>query len=412
MSVACGIRGSGPWLGRRAGRKLTFKRRGGISWGGIKSSFLSGLNTIKNFLVPKIKSHLPSMAETLAKYAVEHGRGYIKNKKMNSSIQAVVDKALDDLPMIVTDLVRRQVDERGSGPETSIAIRQIQRAVTDVVPTVAEIMDRRLIPRLLAMARLSQTASGQHGVIAQRTARVNDDLAVALQQDESMDPDTLFMTQFIESIIMAVIVYLYSHNLLNEDHVLYQAILGSQAGMQLAGQNPNLRFGSTQRYLMGVADDEPMEIKHIQALLPGISNNQHSARQYAREQKMRQRLTFKCSETLPRSKPKSRGGFLPLLVPALAAGVPALATAISEIVHQWTRGSGDVEQTLDELQQIMKDQNRTFNRSMARELALGAQGRDPGVVESSIWAAFPQLKNLKKRGASLGYSAGSKRRRQ
>lgn len=113
------MRGAGPWLSPRAGKGLFRKwdndfsgRRGSGFFQSLRSMLSAAWTAIKKFVVPYLQESGPDVAQTLAKYAANRAQDYVRSSNRFGPAQGLVTTALDDLPSVVAELVRKQLNDR------------------------------------------------------------------------------------------------------------------------------------------------------------------------------------------------------------------------------------------------------------------------------------------------------------
>lgn len=113
------MRGAGPWLSPRAGKGLIRKwdndfsgKRGSGFFQSLRSMLSAAWTAIKKFVVPYLQESGPDVAHTLAKYAANRAQDYVKSSNRFGPAQGLVTTALDDLPGVVAELVKKQLNDR------------------------------------------------------------------------------------------------------------------------------------------------------------------------------------------------------------------------------------------------------------------------------------------------------------
>lgn len=342
MSPRAGIKGYNPVYSFR-----------GSGWGTSFIAFLrNAAKAFKDFVLPRLKQHGPDIAKAVASYAMNQGKQFLKSRT-SSDVQTVVDRVTEDLPQIVSDVVRRQTDQRGSGPAYDDIV-SLQNAVVAARPYIRDVLNTYLLPKMNALVRLSKRNTNVMTNLNRLAVDRDADIKQVMQLQTTMPEDALYILRITESIIVAVVAMLYEEKMLDKTHPLYSLIEGAMTALKATGSNWEMAQPLQQRRQLFSIDNEPVAIQSLLQLMPGIGPLQ-----------LTERIQKK------RSAPKRRGGIAPLValaVPALATGIPALVSAVSDIVSHWTRGSGDGV-LLNRLDELASEYNSSpIDRQMAMKL--------------------------------------------
>lgn len=396
------VRGRGPWMSRRAGTKLLdtsiYSVRGGGWRDNIKWMLQAALRFLRTTVLPHIKKHGPQLAEEAAKYALNKASQYAKQKEAPDQVQNLVNQAVNDLPQYVGDVARRiaKDEPRGSGPDAI----EIENTVRDLVPALHTLATKRLVPRLNSLVRLSRMNEGMSDM-ATRYSRMQHDYAGAFKSDDDLEDEMRFMLQLIQALIQSVLAFVYNTGMTRPGHddVLARLIDGANAAVHQLSLDaaPGLtrsRLALTSSPL----DEDDQTVQSVKAVLPAPLNLSPTATQRRRIsrssgkwQNYQVKVRTPPSAVVRKRKPdEKRGGIVGLAamaIPALAALVPSLISATSDVVHTWTRGSGpgltvdNVNDFVDALEAAVEPYDADVNRSKIVQIVRDAQsmpfvGRD------------------------------------
>lgn len=383
-----GERGSGgPWLSRRAGSKLyssnVYQLRG-AGWKDNLKSFLGrALAMVRKFIIPKLKQYGPSLAEEAAKYALTTAADYAR-KKNGDVIVDIVDKAAQDVPSFVGQVVRRATrdlpaEERGAGPEA------IENTMRDLVPALRSVAQSRIVPRLQALSRLGSFDTTWS--LSNRLPAVQTDYERVFEEDSDLEDEMRYLLSIINTLIQSVLVFLHNTRMPTNSRVFPQLMQGAMAALQQSSMEyPGRKHSARLMLATNPMDKDDETAASLKVTIPAPINLSPTARQaerIARTTNNWNSYVVKIKQTsanrgTKRPHPQeentsqARGGILPLLIPAVAAGIPAVAAAISDIVYTWTkRGEGiisDPASFMDDLEKTVANYNYNVERKMVNAI--------------------------------------------
>lgn len=389
MSVAlCSdLRGSGAqWLSRRAGRQQYDGSVIGMSRGAgwrdnLRSFFAKAGAMIKRFILPKLKQYGPQVAEQMAKYALNEASAFAKRKNAPDRIQALVDQATADVPRVVADTLRRIDSEtlRGSGPDDSeyITPEEAEAFIRQILPQLRELMSNRVLPKLRALERMGSEPY-QRSLASQSVMYDNDWRTAMSDVTVDLSDEMAFLVQLGNAIIQSILAFTHSRNLGVPE--FERLLVGAQKVLMFMAPSQDTALATTKMRMLTSSpnDEDDPQISSLKAVLPTVANISPTRTQRERVERTVLRLTMSTPCPSKTKRSEDRGGFLgaAILVPALAAGVPALASAISDIVHTW-RGSGPLTQAkqegmLDAIMRVLADNNCAVDRSYVKDIIFRA----------------------------------------
>lgn len=427
-------RGSGPWLSRRAGNKnrlesSVYGSRGAGWRDTAKSLFKNVLALFRNTVVPQIRKHGPSLAEQAAKYALNAASAYARDAKVAQPVQRIVDKAVNDLPEFVGDTLRRiaVTEGRGGSPETEAEIQAATAATRDLLPALQSAATSRVTQRLQSLHNISENQD--FGGVGAQLARIQQEMSHIFSDDSDMEDEMRFMISLIHAMIQSVLIYMHNAGLIASMPTLQRLALGARNAVQQLSYSGNPMLRSRLALTEGPNDEDDDTARSIKTAIPAPINLSPTVRQRERAKRTMSRLNHLTSFTvktkpihatvtqlnpLPAKKSTPRGGIVgaAVLIPALAALLPGVAGAISDIVHTWTRGSGVIspkteDQFMDALNATVAQHNCRLDRPQISAILREAENSDPSEYANYI---ISRLVGTQKR--SRGYSKPSKRMRR
>lgn len=403
-----GERGSGgPWLSRRAGSKLyssnVYQLRG-AGWKDNLKSFLGrALAMVRKFIIPKLKQYGPSLAEEAAKYALTTAADYAR-KKNGDVLVEIVDKAAQDVPSFVGQVVRRATrdlpeQERGAGPEA------VESTMRELVPALRSVAQSRLVPRLQALSRLGSfdTAWG----MSNRLPAVQTDYLRVFEEDSDLEDEFRYLLSVINTLIQSVLVFMHNTRMPTQSQVFPQLMQGAMSALQQSSMEyPGRKHSARLMLANNPLDKDDETASSLKIAIPAPINLSPTARQadriarttnkwnsYSVKIKPSSAANRGTKRSMPQDEgnsPQPRGGILPLLIPAVAAGIPAVAAAISDIVYTWTkRGEGiisDQASFMSDLERRVADYNYNVERQMVN--AILNEARNKAFATDSDYASF------------------------
>ena len=321
------MRGAGTWIAPRAGSyyrtvddDLYYRGAGFRDW--IKQAASTAFQALVKFIVPHIKRSGPDVAQMMTKYAANKAADYIRRTEKLGPAEGLIAQALSDLPSVVKDIVRKQIDEKveplteaalnalrsrgGASPENREVMAQ--QAILDALPYIEEELEPLREKLSLMQMFGEQFANGRT-----REANATMQQLSSVVADENYNGALTPIAQLVESMITAVVQFLTKTN-------------GLPKGMErltdsccrMCSQNstlpPTIIQKLKEHHELGM--NMGPKVSHFAAILPGLGS----------------------FEIDPEDK---RGGFAGIT--ALLAGVlPALVSGgMSLIGNAISRGSSD-----------------------------------------------------------------------
>lgn len=359
------VAGAGAWLNPRGGYRYdpslyNEQYRGGSFADTFRRFLAKALALLRTHVLPIVKRHGPMVAKAMSNYAVSQGKAYLDRSKKEGPIAAAISQALEDLPSFTARVVRKfeetergsTSDERGGGPQLSPGelSQLVQALIVNCMPVIRQRVDETIRPKLEAAITYSNPVMygntwGGHMQNQADVGRIINSWAGS-QSDDCLD----VLCSLLENMMHAGI---------------FQSIRLEQASpmRQITNGAMNIiNHGSTQydtqrtlrQLRMGQSlEDKSDDCAALYLLLRGLGDMSLETSVPMRASVLLNRLSAVKGRGTGASKPpkqlsiesaQDRGGFIGLglasvLVPALAAGIPAVASAVSDIVHTW-RGAG------------------------------------------------------------------------